>query len=124
MKKGMERKKKILAGFLILGSILVGSYELFLYTSGLANPGAVSLTWKIIFIVLLIIWLDLDSRPRPDIYRPFEFGFLILVFWPVYLPYYLVKTRKIKTMIILPAILILLFLGDLLQLIYRLLAGI
>jgi len=118
----VEREKKFLAGFLILGSILVGCFELFLYISGLENPGAVSFTWKVIFIILLIIWLDLDSRPRPDIYRPFEFGFLIFVFWPVYLPYYLAKTRKIKAFIILPVLLALLFLGDLLQLICRLLA--
>ena len=119
----MEREKKILAGFLVLMSVLVGSYECFLYISGLENPGAVTETWKILFVIPLIIWVDLDSRLRPDIYRPFEFGFLIFTFWPVYIPYYLVKTRKIKAIIILPGLLALLFLGDILRWLYCLLTG-
>lgn len=119
----MEREKKILAGFLVLMSVLVGCYELCLFISGLENPGAVTGTWKILFVILLIIWVDLDSRPRPDIYRPFEFGFLIFIFWPVYIPYYLVKTRKLKAILMLPALLALLNLGDVLRLSYRLLTS-
>lgn len=44
--------------------------------------------------LLLIFWIDADSRDQPQVGRPFDFGFLLMIFWLPYLPYYLWRTRR------------------------------
>jgi hypothetical protein len=52
-------------------------------------------------VVLLVLWVDADSKDHPDIYRPFEYGYLLLLFlWP-YLPYYLWRTRRARGLLLL-----------------------
>ena len=44
--------------------------------------------------LLLIMWVVVDQRDHPQVERPFDYGFLLMVFWPPYLPYYLWRTRR------------------------------
>jgi len=65
--------------------------------------------------VLLVLWVDTDSRDYPKIYRPYEYGYLVFLFWLPYLPYYLWRTRGWVGMLILGGFLVLLMLGYLVQ---------
>jgi hypothetical protein len=44
--------------------------------------------------LLLIMWIVADQRDHPQVERPFDYGFLLMVFWLPYLPYYLWRTRR------------------------------
>ena len=47
-------------------------------------------------VVLIGVWVDTDSRGRDNIYRPYEHGWLIYVYWIPYVPYYFWRTRRSK----------------------------
>ena len=84
---------KVLAALIGL-SVVVGGYEALLFGFGQTAGAPFQAIWSLVFLLLLIVWVDLDCRRRKDIYRPFEFGFLVFVFWLPYLPYYLLRTRR------------------------------
>jgi hypothetical protein len=71
--------------------------------------------WGIVYSLLLAMWVDADSRGRAAIYRPFEFGWLVLVAAVFYLPYYLLKTRGAMGVLWLAGFIVLPVLGVLLQ---------
>lgn len=75
-------------------SLMVGGYEAALFSIGRSVGVPFQATWTLVFLVLLVLWVDLDCRERKNIYRPFEFGFLVFLFWLPYLPYYLLRTRR------------------------------
>lgn len=49
--------------------------------------------WSFIFIVLSIMWAVEDTKNN-KFEKPFNFGFLMYVFWPIFFPYYLWVTRR------------------------------
>ena len=51
--------------------------------------------WAFIFIVLSIMWAIEDSKAT-HFEKPFDFDFLMYIFWPIAFPYYLVSTRGIE----------------------------
>jgi hypothetical protein len=55
------------------------------------------------------------SRERKDIYRPFEYDYLVFLFGVLYVPYYLVRTRGVLGILWLFALLALFYTGYLLQ---------
>ncbi|RDI97494.1 hypothetical protein DVT68_17290 [Dyella solisilvae] len=89
----MALKSRVLLFTLVVVSVAVGGYEAALFAQGLNAGASFQATWSLVFLVLLVLWVDLDCRERRDLYRPFEFGFLVFVFWLPYLPYYLIRTR-------------------------------
>jgi len=99
---------------LIALSIVVGVYEAALFGFGRAAGPSFQVVWSLIFLCLLIYWLELDAKER-HISRPYEFGFLLLLFWLPYLPYYLVRTRRIRGIFWLLGFVLLFFLGYFLQ---------
>ena len=96
-------------------SVAVGAYEAVLFSLGRAAGQPFQIVWSLVFLLLLISWLELDSRGRKEIYRPFEFGFLLLFFWLPYLPYYLVRTRHAGGLLWLLGFVLLFYLGYALQ---------
>jgi len=44
--------------------------------------------------ILLVMWIVADRKDYPQIGRSFDDGFLLMVFWLPYLPYYLWRTRR------------------------------
>jgi hypothetical protein len=87
------RAKIYLAG-LIAGSTLVAAYEAIVYARGFEPSTLATRIWPGAFAILLVLWTVEDSRARSVIYKPFDFGFLVLFFWLPYLPYYLWRTRR------------------------------
>jgi len=71
---------------------------------------------NLLYFFLLVFWIDIDSRGRPEIIRPFEYSFLVYIFLLPYLPYYLWRTRGSLGLIMLIGFLVLPILGGLAQL--------
>lgn len=86
------RSRNVLVTYVSL-SIMIGVYQATLFHLGHALGHSLRVTWGIVSLLLLVFWVELDCREHNEIYRPFEFGFLLLIFWPFYLPYYLFRTR-------------------------------
>lgn len=111
----MTLNSRVLLLSLVLLSLLVGGYEAALFSVGRSAALPFRVTWSLIFLVLLVLWVDLDCRERKNIYRPFEFGFLVFLFWLPYLPYYLLRTRRAWGLLWLLGFALLFYAGNWLQ---------
>jgi hypothetical protein len=100
---------------LVAGSVLVGIYDAAFYWRGMEPARPLGALWQVVFAVLLVLWLENDSRGRPEIDRPFDFRFLAFIYWMPYLPYYLWRTRRAAGMLLLTGFLVLFFLRQLLM---------
>lgn len=109
------RPKTLLLAALITLSIGASIYEGVLYWHGLQVRGGAALLWPLVFLVLLVAWVDADSKDYPQIYRPFEYGYLVFLFWLPYLPYYLWRTRGVVGVFVLGGFIGLFMLGTLVQ---------
>lgn len=74
-------------------SILIGGYEAIMYANGFEISQGLHFIYGAVFLVLLALWVHEDSKTYPNIYRPFEYGYLVFIFYIPYIPYYLIKTR-------------------------------
>lgn len=75
--------------FLCLGVSIV---EVSLNLKGKELSDSAATVWAIVFIVLVAMWVQDDSRGK-DFDKPFDFGLFLYLFLPFLLPYYLIKTR-------------------------------
>jgi hypothetical protein len=104
-------KKSFLLWTLVIVSLLGAIYEGVLYWYS-AEPAENLLSlWQLFFIVLLVLWVDADSKDHPEIYRPYEYGYLVFLFWLPYLPFYLWRTRRAFGVVMFGGFLALLYLG-------------
>jgi hypothetical protein len=72
--------------------------------------------WELVFALLLAIWVDADSRDRPEVDQPsFDVGLFVCLIWIVYLPWYLLRTRGSKGWLWIGGLCALVFLGTILQ---------
>jgi TM2 domain-containing membrane protein YozV len=93
----MNRRNLILLTLLIL-SASVGITEFYLNSIGEFLAERTQTIWGIICLLLTILWAVEDSKTQ-EFYKPFEFGFLMYIFWPIAFPYYLLSTRKFDGLI-------------------------
>jgi len=68
-----------------------------------------------ISVILVGMWVDADSRGRESIYRPYEHGWLVYVYWIPYIPYYLWRTRGAKGLFLFVALLAVMFSAEIVQ---------
>lgn len=88
----MRRKSFILVA-MVAGAVLAAANEALFFSRGV-EPGAGAREFaSLVLLILAVLWVDADSRQQPRIYRPFEFGYLVWLFWLPYLPYYFWRTR-------------------------------
>jgi hypothetical protein len=109
------RKSIFIIGALVGLCFIVAIYEALLFYFGFEISHEFEMIWRLVFVVLLTMWIDVDSRHRKEVYRPFDFGFLVLVFWIPYVPYYLIRTRRMMGLLALLGLIFLYYLGYLLQ---------
>jgi len=57
------------------------------------SPDSIYNLWALIFMVLIATWCQKDAQGKN---WPFEYGYFVFLFWPVVLPYYLIKTRGLE----------------------------
>ena len=88
----MWRKTSIVYA-LVAAVLLAGAYEFVFFWYDVEPRASGRLISNIILVILLVLWVDADSRDQPTIYRPFEYGYLVWLFWIPYLPYYFWRTR-------------------------------
>jgi hypothetical protein len=98
------------------GSVMVAAHDAVFYWHGAEPSSQVAEFWPVLFAVILVLWLEEDSKKYGNIYRPFEFGYLLLFLWLPYLPYYLWKTRGARGMVLLGYLFVLAFLSPLCEL--------
>lgn len=111
----MALNSKILLLAIAVLSLVVGGYEAALFSMGRFVGLPFQTMWSLVFLVLLVLWVDSDCRERKNIYRPFEFGFLVFLFWLPYLPYYLLRTRRAWGLLSLLGFVVLFYSGYLLE---------
>jgi hypothetical protein len=101
------RSSDYLIAFGILSVLMTGYVVAALWI--IAEPSAPLLSLSMFVSVCLVaLWVDADSRGRREIYRPFEYGWLVYVYWIPYVPYYLWRTRRAKGLLAFAGILFLL----------------
>ncbi|MGH8444009.1 MAG: hypothetical protein ACREVL_02025 [Solimonas sp.] len=84
----------------ILGfSLMLSLYEAILGARAASIGDGLQGAWAVAFAVLVALWARADAPTRP-VSRPFDFGFLFLLFWPVALPWYLVRTRGMEGLVL------------------------
>jgi len=86
----------LLYAFVITSQIEHGIY---LVTEGEPPPGFTFVS-ALGFIWLLGWWLRRDSRPR-SIPRVYDMGMFLYFLWPFMMPYYLLKTRGTRGLLVL-----------------------
>jgi hypothetical protein len=103
--------KSFLLWALVVVSLSGALYEGVLYWHGAAPAGNLLSLWQLFFIVLLVLWVDADSKDHSEIYRPYEYGYLVFLFWLPYLPFYLWRTRRVFGLAMLGGFIGLFYLG-------------
>lgn len=107
------RGSSLLVG-LVAGSLIVGIDQAVFYWCRVEPTNALSFYWPFVFSILLALWIDQDSRGRTNVYRPFDFSFLIYFTSIFYAPYYLWRTRGARGAVAAIGLVALAFLGSLL----------
>jgi hypothetical protein len=110
----MNRKKWLISALIAVSLTAAISDGLFYWFNVEANPSTASLT-EFLKIILLVLWVDADSKNYPQITKPFDYGFLVYLFWVPYLPYYLWRTRGPLGLLMFSGLLALFLLGWLVQ---------
>ena len=104
MKKLNNQSFILLSIFLLsLTYAFVASYVV--YKGGEVSEGT-DLLWSFIFALVIALWTNNDAKAQ-GLYRPYEYSYFIFLFWPVVLPYHLVKTRKIEGLMVFLGVLLL-----------------
>jgi hypothetical protein len=86
---------------LAVGSVLFAADQAIMFARDAVPSGPLALLWPAAFLILLVLWVVEDSKSYPAIYKPFEYGFLVLMLWLPYLPYYFWRTRRFKGLLLL-----------------------
>jgi len=110
----MSRKKWLIASLFGV-SVIPSLFEIlpyFLDVMPVPNSPAGVGTLK---ILLTVLWIDADSKLHPQVVRCFDYGFLVLIFWVPYLPWYLWHTRRVAGLLMYAGFLALLATPDLTQ---------
>ena len=98
MNDRLTTKKNLYLWVLILISLGMGVTEVILGSQGGVVSDTTQALWLFIFLVMSILWAVADTRSR-HVEQPFDFDFLMYVFWPIALPYYLISTRGSEGML-------------------------
>lgn len=94
------RRKTSIAYALGAAVLLAGAYELVFFRNGVEPGASGRLVSNIILVILIVLWVDADSQDQPAIYRPFEYEYLVWLFWIPYLPYYFWRTRGARGLLL------------------------
>lgn len=85
--------KNLYIVILVLISLGMGVVEVAMNGRGEVVSDTTQWLWGLVFIVLSILWA-VDDAQSSHFEKPFDFDFLMYIFWPLAFPYYLLSTRK------------------------------
>ena len=110
----MKQKHWFMAAFVAACMAMATSEMLFFWFGGDMRRSTALLA-NLVTVLFLVLWLNADSKEHRNIYRPYEYGQLLMFLWLPYLPYYLWRTRGPVGFLLLCGILVLFFAGALVQ---------
>lgn len=91
------------AGFILL--LIASAHEVAsAYYGTLAGSGS-SIVFGLAWLMVVAAWVEADRKKR-GLSVPFEFGTLLILLWPLTLPWYLHQSRGWKGVAIFPCILL------------------
>ena len=112
----MSRKTLLIVSLLgvsAVSSLLDGLFFQF----AMASRPAIAVLADTLLAFLLVLWVVADSKDHPQVVRPFDYGYLVLMIWPLYLPYYLLRTRGAAGLLSLAGFVGVLFMGFIIRLV-------
>ena len=120
----MMKRNKWLISALVAVSLTLAILNGLIFWLNIEERQTTAALEEFLYITLIVLWIDADSKDHPQIARPFDFGFLLYIYWLPYIPYYLWRTRGFFGLLMFVGLIILLLLGWLIELgIYITLAG-
>lgn len=97
--------------------VAVAAYQVAAFCQGYEPSADFQRLWGCVWALLLAIWVEEDSRGRPEVDRPsLDLGLFMYLIWIFYLPYYLLRTRGSRGWFWIAGLFALAFLGAILQL--------
>jgi hypothetical protein len=105
-------KSRYLIAFIMM-TVMSAIYQSVIFWLDVPTSERLVLLCEFSCVFMLVMWVDADSRGRSNIYRPYEFGQLVLLFWLPYLPFYLWRTRRWVGLLMLAGFLCAFSLGNL-----------
>lgn len=88
----MNRKSWLIVSLVSI-SVISALVDTLFFLRGTPPVPASTALGSTLFVFLLAMWIDADGRDHPQVERPFDYGFFLLMFWLPYLPYYLWRTK-------------------------------
>jgi hypothetical protein len=88
----------LLYGFVVITQFAYGAY----LGAQLEFPGVVTFLFAIGLLWAVGWWLRTDSRRR-GVLSVYDLGFFLYLAWPIVMPYYLIKTRGAKGLLVMLA---------------------
>lgn len=88
----MERTSRYSSLTLLLIGTVFSIQQCYMGYIEIESPDSLYVLWMFVFAVLVAMWCEQDKTRKG---WPYEFGFFVFLFWPLVLPYYLIKTRGI-----------------------------
>lgn len=89
---------------LLLLTVIVTATRVVLASHRLVMPGESAMLESLFQQLVFAIWVYLDRRGR-QLRLPFEFDAFVFFAWPIALPYYLVKSRGARGILLFAALL-------------------
>lgn len=103
MKRNQKQNQKKIQPWIVVGlllmSILFSAAAAYVVLKGGEFPPRTGILWVIIFALLVALWAKNDAEIRNE-QKPFEYSYFIFLFWPVALPYHLIKSRGIEGLVL------------------------
>jgi hypothetical protein len=92
---GRLRKNKTLWPLYLCFALWINAvfFEGLFYWEGIQSNPATVFAFGLLSCYLLAIWINADSKRNSKMHRPSDYGFFVYYGLPVYLPYYLWRTR-------------------------------
>lgn len=88
----MKGNKNMYLYALIILCICMSGLEVILNLQNKVVSDSTQSIWGAVALILSILWAYYDAD-RKDFEKPFDFGFLVYLFWPIAFPWYLITTR-------------------------------
>jgi hypothetical protein len=114
----------VVLGVIVALCVAVAAYQTTAFYRGYAPSAGFTHLWGGVFAALLAIWVEEDSRGRPDVGLPsLDLGLFMFLMWFLLLPWYLLRTRGPKGWLWIAGLFAAAFLASLLQLLIFLIVG-
>jgi len=84
-------------------------YLVYIYWFTDVSPGqGIGVFYRTALMLMLVSYAELENRQFKHVYHPFEMGLLMYLYWPFYLPYYFLKSRGFRGIMLFLGIILLL----------------